>query len=64
MPEDVIAHYHLLNIATPDRYVYCKISQGMYRLLQAGIIKQELLAKRLKDHGYNQSTTPGLWTQE
>jgi hypothetical protein len=65
MPEDVIAHYHLLNITTPDGYVYCNIRQGMYGLLQAGIIAQELLAKRLKEHGYTQSeTTPGLWTHE
>jgi hypothetical protein len=64
MPEDVIAHYHLLNIVTPDRYI-CKIRQGMYGLPQAGIIAQELLAKRLKEHGYNQSKTiPGLWTHE
>ncbi len=62
MPEDVIAHYKLLNIATPDGYVYCEIRQGMYGLPQAGIITQELLAKRLKEHGYSQSkTTPGLW---
>ncbi len=38
MPEDVIAHYHLLDITTPSGYVYCKIHQGMYRLLQPGII--------------------------
>jgi hypothetical protein len=37
----------------------------MYGLLQTGIIVQELLAKRLKEHGYNQSETmPGLWTHE
>ncbi len=24
MPEDVIAHYHLLDIATPDGYIYCE----------------------------------------
>jgi hypothetical protein len=24
MLDDVIAHYHLLNIATPNGYVYCK----------------------------------------
>ncbi len=48
MPEDIIAHYHLLNIWTPDKYVYCKIRKGVYGLLQAGIIAQELLAKRLK----------------
>ncbi len=65
MPEDVIAHYHLLNIATLGGYVYCKICQGMYGLPQAGIISQELLAKRLKEHGYNQSKTmPGLWTHK
>ncbi len=60
MPKDVIAHYKLLDIATPDGYVYCEIRQGMYGLPQAGIITQELLAKRLKEHGYFQSkTTPG-----
>ncbi len=65
MPEDMIKHYRLLNIATPDGYVYCKIRQGMYGLPQAGIIAQELLAKQLKEHGYFQSKrTPGLWTHE
>jgi hypothetical protein len=65
MLEDVIKHYRLLNIAMPDGYVYCKICQGMYGLPQAGIIAQELLAKRLKEHGYFQSKmTPGLWTHE
>ena len=65
MPDDVIAHYKLRDIATPDGYVYCEIRQGMYGLPQAGIIAQELLAKRLKEHGYSQSeTTPGLWTHE
>jgi hypothetical protein len=64
MPEDVIAHYHLLN-ATPNGYVYCKICQGMYGLLQAWIIAQEIFAKRLKEHSHNQSKTmPGLWTHE
>jgi hypothetical protein len=65
MPEDVIKHYCLHDIATPDRYVYCKICLGMYGLPLAGIIAQELLAKRLKEHGYFQSkTTPKLWTHE
>jgi hypothetical protein len=37
----------------------------MYGLPQAGIIAQELLAKRLKEHGFTQSkTTPGLLTHE
>jgi hypothetical protein len=65
MTDDDIAHYHLLDIATLNGYVYCKICQGMYGLLQVGIIAQKLLAKRLKDQGYTQSkTTPGLWTHE
>jgi hypothetical protein len=65
MPDDVIAHHHLLDITTPDGYVYCEIRQGMYGLPQVGIIAQVLLAKRLKEHGYTQSkTTPGLWTHE
>jgi hypothetical protein len=65
MPDNVIAHYKLLDILTPDGYVYCEIRQGMYGLPQAGIIAQELLAKRLKEHRYSQSkTTPGLWTHE
>jgi hypothetical protein len=57
MPEDVIAHYHLLDIATSNKYIYSKIRQGMYELPQVGIIAQELLAKRLKEHSYNQSKT-------
>jgi hypothetical protein len=45
MPDNVIAHYHLQDIATINGYVYCKIRQGMYGLPQAGIIAQEPLAK-------------------
>jgi hypothetical protein len=36
MPEDIIAHYHLLNIATPNGYIYCKIHQGMYGSCKRG----------------------------
>ena len=65
IPEDVIDHYQLRKIATPDGFVYCEIQKGMYGLPQAGIITQELLAERLAKHGYHQSkTTPGLWTHD
>jgi len=65
MPNNVIKHYKLRDVATPDGYVYCEIRKGMYGLPQAGIIAQELLAKRLKEHGYSQSeTTPGPWKYE
>jgi hypothetical protein len=29
MPDNIITHYHLNDIATPDGYIYCKIFQGM-----------------------------------
>ena len=62
IPEEVIEHYNLRGLATPDEYVYCKVTKGMYGLPQAGIIAQELLEKRLGEHGYYQSkTVNGLW---
>ena len=65
MPEDVIEHYKLRELATPDGAIYCEIRKGMYGLPQAGIIAQELLKERLSKHGYHQSKkTPGLWTHD
>ena len=65
MPEDVIAHYRLNKLATPEGYIYCEIEKGMYSLPQAGIIAQQLLEERLQKDGYRQSkTTPGLWQQD
>ena len=43
MPEDVITHYKLTDIATHDGYIYCEIQKGMYGLPHAGIIAQQLL---------------------
>jgi hypothetical protein len=65
MPEDVIAHYKLTDIATHDGCIYCEIQKGVYGLPQARIIAQQLLEKRLKAHGYSQSTiTLGLWKHD
>jgi hypothetical protein len=65
MPDDVIKHYTLRGIVTPDGHIYCEIQKGMYGLPQAGIIAKELLADRLKQHGYTQSKTmPGLWSHK
>ena len=62
IPDEVIEHYNLRELATADGYVYCKVSKGMYGLPQAGIIAQELLATRLGEHGYYQSKiVNGLW---
>ncbi len=65
MPDDVIEHYKLRNIITPDGHICCEIQKGMYGLPQAGIIAQELLADCLRQHGYTHSeTTPELWFHE
>ena len=48
MPDDVIEHYNLREIATPDGFIYCEIQKGMYGLPQARIIAQELLTDRLR----------------
>jgi hypothetical protein len=62
MPDNVIKHYQLMDLTTPDRYIYCKIQKGIYSLPQAGTIAQQLLEKQLQQHGYRQSaTTPDLW---
>ena len=36
IPEEVIKEYNLHQYATPDRWVYIKVSRGMYGLPQAG----------------------------
>ncbi len=62
IPDKVIAHYNLRELATPDGYVYCEVTKGMYGLPQLGIIAQELLEERLAEHGYHQSKiVNGLW---
>jgi hypothetical protein len=62
LPKEFITMYNLADKATSDGYVYIKIQKGMYGLLQAGILAQELLKQRLNKHGYRQSPiTPGLW---
>ncbi len=65
MLDDIIEQYKLNDIITPDGHIYCEMQKGMYGLPQAGIIVQELLEDRLRQHGYTQSkTTPGLWLHE
>ena len=49
IPNDVIQHYKLQQKATNDDYI---IRKGMYSLLQAGCLEQELLERRLKKHSY------------
>ena len=57
----VAEKYNLRDLAA-DSWVYIKIVKGMYGLPQAGKIANDLLQKRLKEHGYHQCQfTPGLY---
>ena len=63
-PQDIINEYGLRDKVDAEGYVFCEVRRGMYGL-QAGIIAQELLTKRLHKAGYRQSTiTPGYWRHD
>ena len=65
LPQDFISEYKLQNKETKDGYVYLKIRKGMYGLLQAGILAQKLLKKRLNAKGCRQSDIfPGFWKHD
>jgi hypothetical protein len=62
IPEEVINEYNLHQLATPDGWVYVKVTRAMYGLPQAGSLGQDQLEKRLNQEGYYQSqTVSGLW---
>ena len=62
IPEEIITEYKLRDLVEPDDCVYIIIVLGMYGLPHAGLIANELLEKRLNNHGYHQSKlVPGLW---
>ena len=50
LPDDVIQHYKLANIATTDGHIYTEIRLGMYGIPVAGILVQQLLQKTTQ-HG-------------
>jgi hypothetical protein len=62
IPDEIITIYNLRDIVH-ENYVYSEINKGMYGLLQAGKLANDLLEERLGKKGYNQSrNTPGLWS--
>jgi len=62
IPEEVIKEYNLHQLATPDGWVYVKVTRAVYGLPHAGSLGQDQLEKRLNQEGYNQSQiVPGLW---
>ena len=51
--------------ATSDGSVYVEISSGVYGLLQAGVVANELLEKWIAKHSYSQrKLVQGLWSHE
>ena len=65
IPEEIIVKYKLCGKVTENGSVYVEIQKGMYRLLQAGILAQELLEKHLNKHSCSQNkAVPGLWTHK
>jgi hypothetical protein len=65
LPAEFVELYNLINKVNSNGYIHIKIQKGMYGLLQAGILAQELLKKCLNKHGYQQSPiTPGLWCHD
>jgi hypothetical protein len=65
IPEEMIKEYNLHQYATPDEWVFIKVSRGMYGLPQAGSLGHDLLEQRLNKEGYFQSQiVPALWKHQ
>lgn len=65
LPDEIIKEYKLRDKATKNGSIYLEVTKGMYGLPQAGLLANELLEKRLNNHGYYQSKlVPGLWKHE
>jgi hypothetical protein len=61
IPQEIIDQYNLLPLVS-DGHVYIEVQKGINGLPQAGIIANQLLARRLVIHGYRQTKcTPGIW---
>ena len=61
IPDEVIMAYNLQPLIH-NGYIYIEIQKGMYGLPQAGLLANQLLAKRLAEFGYYQvQHTHGLW---
>jgi hypothetical protein len=55
IPEEIINEYNLRHEVNESGHVHIEANKGMYGLLQAGLIANELLKKQLNEHGYRQS---------
>jgi hypothetical protein len=65
IPEEIIIEYKIRETADSKVMVYIQANQGMYGLLQSGLLANELLEKPLNKRGYHQSKlVPGLWSHK
>ena len=65
IPDKIINEYKLRDKADNNGSVYIKSNCGMYGLIQAGIMANELLETRLNKRGYRQrKLVPGIWKHE
>ena len=60
IPKKFMVYYNLYNKIYKN-YIYFKIQKGMYGLLQAGKLANDLLWQRLAKHDYHKTSTSGLW---
>ena len=61
IPDEIKKKYGLDKLVK-DGWIFVRIERGMYGLPQAGLLANNLLAKRLSKAGYYQCQfTPGLW---
>jgi hypothetical protein len=61
IPQEFINEYKLTGL-NRDGWIYFKICQGCYGLLQLGILVNYLLQSRLEAEGFYEAiSTPGLW---
>jgi hypothetical protein len=59
--QEIIVQYNLLPLVS-DGHSYIEAKKCMYGLSQAGILANQLLARRLAIHGYHKTEfTRGLW---
>jgi hypothetical protein len=54
IPQEIIEQYNLLPLVSYV-HIYIEVQKGMYGLPQAGILANQLIARRLAIHGYHQT---------
>ena len=61
IPYEIKVEYKVIDFEHAG-YVYVKIYKGMYGMAQAGLLENELLAKRFSKYRFNKTPhTPSLW---